>query len=188
MTNGSATITWTTNEPANSQVEYGPTTSYGTLTPLDATLVTAHSTPMTGLSPQTTYNYRVRSTDAAGNLRLGTNRTFTTLAGPPDVTPPSVPDESWGAGGLGDADQSVLDGVHGQRRRHGVQGVSQRDPDRDREHAHLCECRPGAEHELHLYGGRQRRAEQHIRAVVARQCDDAAGYHAADGVDYIAGQ
>ena len=53
--------------------------------------MTAHATPLTGLNPQTTYNYRVRSADAAGNLRLGANRTFTTLAGSPDSTPPSVP-------------------------------------------------------------------------------------------------
>ena len=91
VTDGSATITWTTNELANSQVEYGPTTSYGNLTALDPILVTAHSAPLTGLNPQTTYNYRVRSTDAAGNQRVGTNQTFTTLAGPPDLSPPSVP-------------------------------------------------------------------------------------------------
>jgi chitodextrinase len=91
VTNGSATITWTTSEPATSQVEYGPTISYGGLTEVDTTLVTAHSATLTGLNPQTTYNYRVRSVDAAGNQRIGTNLTFTTLAGPPDATPPSIP-------------------------------------------------------------------------------------------------
>jgi hypothetical protein len=38
----SANITWTTNEQADSQVEYGLTTGYGTSTTLDATLVTAN--------------------------------------------------------------------------------------------------------------------------------------------------
>src|SRR5262249_39833308 len=63
ITGSSATITWTTNEPATSQVDYGPTTSYGSTTPLDSTLVTAHSVTITGLAPSTTYNWRVRSMD-----------------------------------------------------------------------------------------------------------------------------
>jgi chitodextrinase len=90
LTTSTATITWTTNEAATSQVNYGLTTSYGSTTPLDATLVTAHTVILTGLAAQTTYNYRARSLDAAGNERVGTNATFTTLAGP-DTTPPSVP-------------------------------------------------------------------------------------------------
>jgi len=91
VTGGSAIITWTSSEPTTSQVEYGPTISYGSLTAVDTTLVTAHSTLLTGLNPQTTYNYRVRSVDAAGNERIGANQTFTTLAAPPDATPPSIP-------------------------------------------------------------------------------------------------
>ena len=47
----SARITWTTNEPANGQVEYGPTTSYGGTTGLDSTLLTSHSQDLSGLSP-----------------------------------------------------------------------------------------------------------------------------------------
>jgi len=85
-----ATITWTTNEPATSQVEYGATISYGTLTALDNNLVIAHSVVVTGLSSQQTYNYRVRSKDAAGNERLGSRNTFTTVSGP-DTVKPSVP-------------------------------------------------------------------------------------------------
>jgi len=91
VTNGSAIITWTSSEPATSQVEYGPTISYGSLTEVDTTLVTAHSTALAGLNPSTLYNYRVRSVDAAGNQRIGVNQTFTTLAGAPDATPPSIP-------------------------------------------------------------------------------------------------
>jgi glucose/arabinose dehydrogenase/PKD repeat protein len=80
VTSGSATITWTTDEPATSQVEYGTTTAYGSATPLDTTLTTSHSVLLSGLSPQTLYDYRVRSSDAAGNLQVGTNFTFTTSA------------------------------------------------------------------------------------------------------------
>jgi glucose/arabinose dehydrogenase/PKD repeat protein len=85
---GARQVTWTTNEPATSQVEYGPTTAYGTLSPLDPALVTAHSVTLTGLASGS-YNFRVRSRDAAANERLGTNGTFTVTG--PDLTPPSAP-------------------------------------------------------------------------------------------------
>jgi len=84
-----ATIAWTTNEPGTSRVEYGPTTSYGSLTPLDSSLVTAHSVTLSALAPSTLYHYRVRSRDAAGNLAVSGDFTFLTLS-PPDTTAPAV--------------------------------------------------------------------------------------------------
>jgi Bacterial Ig domain/GDSL-like Lipase/Acylhydrolase family len=87
ITNNSANINWTTSEGATSQVEYGLTTSYGTLTAVNATLVTAHTLPLSGLAPSTSYKYRVRSKDAAGNETVGSNNSFTTLAGA-DTVPP----------------------------------------------------------------------------------------------------
>src|SRR5581483_4953288 len=45
-----ATITWSTNEPATSQVDYGPTTAYGSQTALDSSLRTSHSQGIAGLS------------------------------------------------------------------------------------------------------------------------------------------
>ena len=89
ITGSSATITWTTNEAATSQVEYGLTTSYGSTTTLDPALVTAHSVTITGLAPSTTYNWRVRSRDAAGNETVSANSTFTTAA-VSDTTAPTV--------------------------------------------------------------------------------------------------
>jgi hypothetical protein len=79
ITSSGATITWTTNEAANSQIDYGTSTSYGNTTPLDASLVVSHSVVLTGLSPNTVYHYRVRSRDAAGNLASSGDFTFTTL-------------------------------------------------------------------------------------------------------------
>ena len=38
-----ATITWTTNEGSDSQIEYGTTSSYGASTVLSTSLVTSHS-------------------------------------------------------------------------------------------------------------------------------------------------
>lgn len=77
-TNG-ATITWTTNENASSRVNYGLTTSYGS-NASNGTLKVNHSIALSGLSANTTYNYRVRSTDAAGNEKVSGNYTFKTLA------------------------------------------------------------------------------------------------------------
>jgi len=89
VTSSAATITWTTNEASNTQVEYGTTTSYGNLSPLNTSLVTNHSIVVAGLAPSTTYNYRVRSRDAAGNLGLSGNFTFITTAAA-DTTPPAI--------------------------------------------------------------------------------------------------
>ncbi|MBI3603924.1 MAG: fibronectin type III domain-containing protein [Nitrospirae bacterium] len=80
LTNSGATITWTTNEAADTQVEYGTTTSYGSSTPLVTTLVTSHSQTLSGLAASTLYHYRVRSKDAAGNLATSADAMFTTSA------------------------------------------------------------------------------------------------------------
>lgn len=78
----SRTITWTTDEPATSQVEYGLTASYGTLTTLDASLKTTHSVSLSGLSPNTTYHFRVISADANENEALSADETFSTASIP----------------------------------------------------------------------------------------------------------
>ena len=78
ITTSGATITWTTDQPADGQVEYGVTTGYGQLTPLDSTLTSTHSFRVAGLAPNTTYHYRVRSRDAAGRLVMSTDFVFTT--------------------------------------------------------------------------------------------------------------
>jgi hypothetical protein len=78
-TNG-ANISWTTNKPADSQVEYGTTTAYGLSTTIDATLVLGHAQTLSGLQPSTLYHYRVKSRDAAANLGTSGDFTFTTAA------------------------------------------------------------------------------------------------------------
>ncbi len=90
ITDTSATITWTTDEPSTSQVEYWP----GSLSNLDTTLVTSHSVTLTDLIPGTTYHYKTRSVDAAGNLTVSDEHTFTTLSTAPDTTPPVISDVS----------------------------------------------------------------------------------------------
>jgi lysophospholipase L1-like esterase len=80
VTSAAATVTWTTNEAATSQVEYGLTTAYGALTPLDAAQVTAHSVALSSLAPGTLYHYRVHSRDAANNAAVSADAEFTTVA------------------------------------------------------------------------------------------------------------
>src|SRR5438552_3072215 len=89
LTSTTATITWTTNEPADAQAEYGLTTAYGSSTPRDATLVTTHAASLSGLTAGTLYHYRVMSRDAAGNLAATSDLTVTTPS-TGDVTPPLV--------------------------------------------------------------------------------------------------
>jgi hypothetical protein len=83
-----ATVTWTTNEAADSQVEYGQSAAYGSSTALAPAPVTAHSVAITALQGGTLYHYRVKSKDAAGNLATSTDATFTTAA--PDTAPPVI--------------------------------------------------------------------------------------------------
>lgn len=81
LTSSGATITWTTNEPASSAVDHGLTAAYGT-TSSSGTLVTSHSRTLTGLAAGTTYHFRVRSSDGAGNAAASGDATFTTAAAP----------------------------------------------------------------------------------------------------------
>ena len=83
----SADIVWTTNVPADSQVEYGLTSAFGTLTPLATTKVLSHLVRLTNLKPSTLYYYRVRSNGVVEKAVHG----FTTKAATAgDTTPPVV--------------------------------------------------------------------------------------------------
>lgn len=79
------TVTWTTDEscPTNT-VEYSTDESYGDSE--TATAGTSHTSYLTSLSSDTTYNYRVISWDYAGNSTTNTPSTFDTLAPPEDPT------------------------------------------------------------------------------------------------------
>src|SRR5688500_6587354 len=82
------TIAWTTSEPADSQLEFGTSASYGSMSPIDVAMVATHSVSVNGLAAATTYHYRVRSRDAAGNLAISGDATFVTLS-TPDTTAPT---------------------------------------------------------------------------------------------------
>jgi chitodextrinase len=73
-----ATITWKTYEPATTQVKFGITPGYGSVTPANQLLTTSHTVVVTGLLPRTTYHYQANSVDAAGNVAALQDQTFTT--------------------------------------------------------------------------------------------------------------
>jgi peroxiredoxin/RNA polymerase subunit RPABC4/transcription elongation factor Spt4 len=83
-TDVSAIVTWTTDKPATSQVLYGLDKSASNSTPEDSKLVTSHTVRISGLQPNSTYYYRIKSVDADGNAAT---------MDPPDVfiTPITVP-------------------------------------------------------------------------------------------------
>ena len=76
-TGNRATVTWATAVPADSQVEYGTTASYGSVTALAAARVATHSIALSGLTAGTTYHFRVRSSDANGALVVGPDYALT---------------------------------------------------------------------------------------------------------------
>lgn len=74
-------ISWTTDEPSTSQIEFGPGltgTDYTRKTTLDDAFTTHHLVIVSGLDPGTPYHLRVRSSDNAGNLTTGNDRTVIT--------------------------------------------------------------------------------------------------------------
>ncbi|MBI3572717.1 MAG: LysM peptidoglycan-binding domain-containing protein [Candidatus Kerfeldbacteria bacterium] len=85
----SATLTWTSNEAATSQIDYGVTTVYGTTTTEDTSLLTSHSVTISGLTAATEYHARANSIDQAGNVGSSSDLSFTTSAtSQPEITPP----------------------------------------------------------------------------------------------------
>jgi uncharacterized protein DUF4082/concanavalin A-like lectin/glucanase superfamily protein/galactose oxidase-like protein/Big-like domain-containing protein/purple acid phosphatase-like protein len=77
---GHATVSWTTDEPSGSLVQYGRTASLGYEQEATAE-VTDHKVELTGLQPSTTYTFKVSSTDSAGNTATSSANTFATVAG-----------------------------------------------------------------------------------------------------------
>lgn len=78
-TSTTATIRWVTNEPATAVVEYGIAATYGTQVNRP-TLATEHQLALTGLSPDTTYHFRLTSADERANVTSTTDDTFTTAS------------------------------------------------------------------------------------------------------------
>ncbi|GIG00452.1 fibronectin type III domain-containing protein [Catellatospora citrea] len=78
VTSTGATVTWTTDVASTSVVEYGTSTAYGS-TATGASNVTSHAVTLSGLSPGTAYQFRVRSVSAGGTTN-SSNGMFTTAS------------------------------------------------------------------------------------------------------------
>jgi hypothetical protein len=74
---GTALVTWNTDKPASTQIEYGLTPSYGNTVAVSMS-DTSHAVSLAGLTKDTTYYYRVKARDIAGNLVTSNNMTFVT--------------------------------------------------------------------------------------------------------------
>jgi len=77
-TTSGATVNWTTDKLASSQLMYGLTSSYGASTTLNSMGVTSHSIVLSGLNSDTTYHFEVLSGDSSG-MSSSSDQTFTTL-------------------------------------------------------------------------------------------------------------
>lgn len=76
-----ATIAWDTDTASDTQVVYGLTTAYGSVSALNAAPTTSHSVNLTGLGANRTYHFQVRSRDSSGALTSYADRTFSTRLG-----------------------------------------------------------------------------------------------------------
>lgn len=85
-----ASITWSSAVPSDSQVEYGTTAAYGTLSLSATAKVIGHSVQLTGLGAGTTYHFRVRSGDANGVLVVSQDYTLTLPAAPSLTASPAT--------------------------------------------------------------------------------------------------
>ena len=83
ITTTTATVDWKTDENADTQIEFGLGNGVSSFTNLDQTLSTTHEQMLTNLTPGSTYWFRVRGRDAAGNLAVSQNGTITTRSLPP---------------------------------------------------------------------------------------------------------
>ncbi len=74
-----ASVAWPTDQISDSVVEYGLTTGYGSAT-TNATLLWYHTVGLSGLSPNTTYHYRVKSRGDNNLTGVSADYVFTTTS------------------------------------------------------------------------------------------------------------
>jgi hypothetical protein len=75
---GALMVSWQTNEMADTQLEYGLTTGYGSASPLATAQMLSHNVVLAGLLRGRLYHCRAISRDAAGNTTLSADYTFMT--------------------------------------------------------------------------------------------------------------
>lgn len=87
ITATTAVITWTTSEPATSEVTYGPSQKYG-IAAADTNTVTDHKVTLSSplITPGTKYHFSVKSIDPSGNAVSSPDATFTTVGATLEAT------------------------------------------------------------------------------------------------------
>jgi hypothetical protein len=92
-----ASISWPTDQVSDGAVEYGLTIIYGSAT-TNSSLLWYHTVTLSGLSPDTTYHYRVKSKGTNNLTGFSTDHVFTT----PLVTVPDIIVDQDNANNTGD--------------------------------------------------------------------------------------
>ncbi|MBX7245406.1 MAG: hypothetical protein K1X53_07895 [Candidatus Sumerlaeaceae bacterium] len=91
ISNTQATLTWNSDDMSTRAVEFGSTTGYGTKVSPDQLRDMQHLVTLTGLTANTTYHFRVGSSNLAGTETWTTDTTFKTTAAAMDITAPEYP-------------------------------------------------------------------------------------------------
>lgn len=100
-----AVILFNTNMPASGKVNYGTTTSYEKTDGGHAVFLINHSHPLSGLTPNTSYNFVAIVRDANGNETIYENKTFKTLEDSSVAAPQSTP----AVGSAAESQETVTD-------------------------------------------------------------------------------
>jgi len=91
ITSSSAVVSFSTNEEAYVQVEYGKNSSLGSLTGFTTWSSKNHAVTLSNLSAGTTYSYRTIAKDLSGNQVLSEILSFRTKDGTDDPSNPNAP-------------------------------------------------------------------------------------------------
>ena len=109
-----AVVSWATPVPANAQIKYGTSQTYGKRNAFDGTLVASHSETLSSLIAGTQYHFRILSADSTGVLVTSLDYVFTTQAGavavsvsPTSATVPSGGTQQFSAQVINSSNQAV---------------------------------------------------------------------------------
>ena len=90
ITPSSAVVSFSTNEATTGWVSITATGACPCTDVFSPTVGTSHTIHLIGLAATTTYTFTAHARDAADNSQVSAATSFTTLAAPPDTTPPTV--------------------------------------------------------------------------------------------------
>ncbi len=82
VTASSADISWVTDLPADSQLDYGTTSAYGQSLPSNNIASTRHRLTVSGLTQGATFHFRARSRSQGGGIANSSDSIFTVLGVP----------------------------------------------------------------------------------------------------------